>query len=116
MILMVMLSSPHLGCKHGHDAFLLLLLLLLLSSPHLGCKHGQDAGTTAHIQHDLALEEVRVLYDGILVGPGSDGVLEHVLMDTCRHNNSSSRVVQGLVQHAGTAAVGKVLMPVLGWA
>lgn len=39
----------------------------------------------AHVKDDLVLEKVGVLLDGVSVGEGSDGVLEHLLVDTWLH-------------------------------
>jgi hypothetical protein len=36
----------------------------------------------AHVEDDLVLEEVRVLLDSVSVREGSDGVLEHLLVNT----------------------------------
>ena len=64
----------------------------------LGREHGEDTGSTAdlslvplttvrpneaHVEHSLALEQVRVLHDGVSVAKRSDGVLQHLLVDTC---------------------------------
>jgi hypothetical protein len=42
----------------------------------------REKGKLAHVEDDLVLEEVRVLLDGVSVGECSDGVLEHLLVDT----------------------------------
>lgn len=52
---------------------------LLRSS--LGTEHGQNSSSTTHIQDDLVLEEVLVLVDEVTVGIGTDGVLQHGLVD-----------------------------------
>lgn len=44
-------------------------------------EHGEDTSSAAHIQNDLALEHVRVHHDGVAVGLGTVGVLEHLHMD-----------------------------------
>ncbi|KAJ8527501.1 hypothetical protein ON010_g14762 [Phytophthora cinnamomi] len=47
----------------------------------LGGEHGQDAGAAAHVQHNLVLEQVLALQDGVHVRLGAHRVLEHLLMD-----------------------------------
>lgn len=47
--------------------------------PRLGCEHGQDACATAHIQHNLVLEQVLVVEHGVSVGEGADFILQHLL-------------------------------------
>ena len=42
-------------------------------------EHGEDAGARADVHHHLALEEVRVVVDGIAVGERPHLVLEHLL-------------------------------------
>ena len=39
-------------------------------------------GVSTYIEDDLVLEEVRVLLDSVSVRERSDGVLEHLLVDT----------------------------------
>lgn len=43
-------------------------------------KEAQNARPTTHIEHDLALEEVRVLHDGALIRGGTRRILEHLLV------------------------------------
>ena len=45
----------------------------------LGGEHGEDAGAAAHVEHDLALEEVLVVPHRVAVGQGP-----HLLV-TSRH-------------------------------
>ena len=44
-------------------------------------KDTENASPTSNIQDNLILEEMRVVHDGIHVGSGSDGVLEHFLVN-----------------------------------
>jgi hypothetical protein len=69
---------------------------LLGSGP--GSEHGEDTRAAsdlyrqsavnergpspAHIENDLVLEQVRVLLDRITVREGTDGILEHFLVDS----------------------------------
>ena len=45
-------------------------------------KHAENARTTSNIENSLSLEQMRVVHDRVPVGAGSDGVLEHLLVDT----------------------------------
>jgi hypothetical protein len=54
-----------------------------------GQREGREGGngkSRAHIQHDLVFEQVRVLLDSVAVRQGTDGVLEHFLVDAWREN------------------------------
>ena len=50
---------------------------------HLGCKQGENACATTNIQHHFALDQVCDALNGILIAPSSDGVLQHLLVNTC---------------------------------
>lgn len=49
--------------------------------PSLGGEHAQNPCPAPNIQHGLALEQVRVAYDGWSVWPSSNCVLQHLFMD-----------------------------------
>lgn len=51
--------------------------------PSLRTEHGQDSRPASYVEDDLVLEQVRVLEDGVSVREGSDGVFEHLFVDTC---------------------------------
>jgi len=48
----------------------------------LGGEHAKNTGTTADVEDRLALEQVRVVHDGVAVRQGADLILEHLLVDT----------------------------------
>lgn len=54
-----------------------------LGSSCLCCKHTEDASSAADVENILALEELRVLEDRVLVCRGADCILQHLLVDAC---------------------------------
>lgn len=46
-------------------------------------KQAEDPRAASNVQHRLALEKVAVVEDGVHVGAGAHGVLEHLLVDAC---------------------------------
>jgi hypothetical protein len=51
----------------------------------LGGEHAEDAGPAPHVEHRLAREQVAVVHDRGPVRARADVVLEHLLVDPCRH-------------------------------
>ena len=49
----------------------------------LGREHAEDTRATADVEHDLVLEQVRVVDDRVAVRARAHCVLQHLLMDTC---------------------------------
>eukprot|EP00756_Hemistasia_phaeocysticola_P010456 Hpha_TRINITY_DN15018_c1_g1::TRINITY_DN15018_c1_g1_i1::g.124702::m.124702 len=45
-------------------------------------EHGEDTSSTAHVEHHLALEHVRVVEDRVPVRQSSDLILQHLLVDS----------------------------------
>lgn len=45
------------------------------------CKNTQNSCATAYIKHYFVLEKMRIFGDGVHVGFGPDGILEHFFMD-----------------------------------
>ena len=49
----------------------------------LGGEHAEDARAAADVEHELVLEQVRVVDDRVAVRARAHGVLQHLLMDAC---------------------------------
>ena len=49
----------------------------------LGGEHAEDACAAADVEHELVLEQVRVVDDRVAVRARAHCVLQHLLMDTC---------------------------------
>lgn len=47
----------------------------------LTCEDTQNASATPNIQNNLVLEQMFILHDSILICFGTDGVLQHFLVD-----------------------------------
>lgn len=46
-----------------------------------GAEHREDASAATYVHHDLVLEQVRILQNGVALGVGAHAVLDHVLVD-----------------------------------
>ena len=60
---------------------------MLGSSP--SGKHAENSRPAAHVEDDLATEEVLVVVDGVAVGERTDLILQHLFMDSCSHGDRS---------------------------
>jgi len=70
-------------------------------------KQAQDGRSAANVEHDLVLEQVRVVDNGVAVRVCSDLVLEHLLVDSKVRVRVKVVVGAGQVVHAGAALVGR---------